>query len=288
MTAPSISAVILTLNEELNLSDCLASLEGLCHDIIVVDSGSTDGTLEIAKRYSARILQHPFETHAKQWNWAFQNIPFQGNWILALDADQRVSPGLRDEIAAVLHSIPADTDGYYLPRKQIFRGRWIRYGGYWPKYLLKLFRNGTGQADERELLDFRFYVRGKTALLKNPLIEQNENEQAILFWLKKHLRFIELLAQEEYGRRQNKNGWAIRPSTTGTPDQKVLWRKNLWYRMPLFIRPFLYFGYRYFIQLGFLDGPQGFLFHFLQGFWFRLMVDVRLAELDKEHARSRD
>ncbi len=278
----TISAVILTLNEEQNLPECLNSLRGWCRQIIVVDSGSTDRTLSIAKEHAALVLQHPFETHSKQWNWALKNAPIREEWVLAIDADQRISTELRDEITAEVSSSSADIAGYYLPRKQIFRGQWIRHGGYWPKYLLKLFRRGAGQSDEGELLDFRFYVKGKTRLLKNPLIEQNEKEQAILFWIQKHLRFIELLAQEEYARRHNRTKWTIQPSVTGNPDQRVLWRKTLWHRMPLYIRPFLYFGYRYFIQLGILDGPQGFLFHFLQAFWFRFMVDIRLAELERD------
>ncbi len=277
----TISAVILTLNEEKNLPECLSSLRGWCQQVIVVDSGSTDRTLLIAKEHGALVLQHPFETHSTQWNWAFKNAPIQGEWILAIDADQRVSPELRDEIIPSVSSAPANIAGYYLPRKQIFRGRWIRHGGYWPKYLLKLFRKGTAQSDENDRLDSRFYVKGETQLLKNPLIEQNENEQAILFWLQKHLRYIELLAQEEHQRQHDKKEWPLQPSATGTPDQKALWRKTVWGRMPLYVRPFLYFSYRYFIRLGILDGPQGFLFHFLQAFWFRLMVDIRLAELEK-------
>lgn len=281
VTPISISAVVLTHQEELNLQACLSSLEGWCGQIFVVDSGSTDQTVAIARQAGAQVFQHPFETHAKQWNWALKNLPFQGGWILALDADQRVSPELREEILKVLPGTPAEVVGYYLPRKQIFRGRWIRHGGYWTKHLLKLFRKGLAWADEKELVDFRFYVRGKTRCLKQPLAEENEKEKEIIFWLEKHLRFIELQAREEHLRRHEKLGWAMRPSLFGTPDQRILFWKRLWYRMPLFVRPFLYFGYRYFLRLGILDGPQGTLFHFLQAFWFRWMVDVRLQELER-------
>ncbi len=278
---PPVTAVVLTLNEELNLPACLDSLGGLCKQTFVVDSGSTDRTAEIAQRFGAQVIQHPFETHAKQWNWAFQRLPITGEWVLALDADQRVTPELKDEILHALPETPDEVAGYYLPRKQFFRGRWIRWGGYWPKHLLKLFRRGAAHSDEQELVDFRFYVRGETRCLKQPLIEENLKERHIAFWLQKHLRFIDLQAQEEYRRRHRRVGWAIPPAPLGTPDQRVLFWKRIWYWMPRYARPFLYYGHRYIFQLGVLDGRQGALFHFLQAFWLRLMIDVRLGELER-------
>ena len=193
-----------------------------------------------------------------------------------------MTPELREEISRALPQAPSTISGYYLPRKQFFRGQWIRHGGYWPKYLLKLFRRGAAESDERELLDFRFYVEGKTVCLRHPIIEQNKKERNISFWLQKHLRFIELLAQEESLRRHGQGGWRVQPSLWGTPDQQILWQKHFWYRMPLYVRPFLYFGYRYIFCLGFLDGWNGTLFHWLQGFWLRLMVDIRIGELERE------
>lgn len=273
------TAVILTLNEEKNLPACLESLSGWCQPIFIVDSGSTDGTAAIARRFGAELIPHPFETHSKQWNWALANLPGASEWVLALDADHRVSPELREEILRAIAAAPGDLQGFYVPRKQIFRGRWIRHGGYWPKYLLKLFRNGSACCDERELLDSRFTVEGSVGFLKQPLIEENLKEREILFWLQKHLRYVELQAQEEYRYRRNPDLQSRTTSPLGTPDQRILWLKQIWYRLPLGLRPFLYFGYRYFFQLGFLDGAEGALFHFLQAFWFRWMVDVRLGEL---------
>ena len=132
-----VSAVILTCNEEKNVEDCLKNLVDCVGEIFIVDSGSTDRTKEFAERYGAKVVFHPFETHAKQWNWAFQNLPLSREWVLALDADQRLSPELQEEIRSALAGALDDTDGFYLRRKQIFLGRWIQYGGYYPKYLLK-------------------------------------------------------------------------------------------------------------------------------------------------------
>ncbi len=277
----TISAVIPTLNEEKNIEACLNSLSSLCDEIFIVDSGSSDETLQIARKFGAQIVNHPYANAAKQWNWALNNLPLSGKWILCLDADQQLSSELQEEIRRTLKSPPTGVDGFYLCRRQIFRGRWIRHGGYYPKYLLKLFRAGKGISDENEFQDFRFYVPGKTEKLRYDLIEDNQKEWDINFWISKHTRFAELQAREEMMRRINGATWKIKPSLFGTPDQRVLWAKNFWYHLPLYVRPFLYFFYRYFIKLGFLDGKEGFVFHFFQGFWYRLLVDVKLDELRK-------
>lgn len=274
-----LSTIVLTYNEEKNIEICLKSLKPLAKEIFIVDSGSTDQTLQIAGRYTGRIYPHPFETHAKQWNWAFQNLPISSEWILALDADQRLSPELREEIRKVLKSPPPGIDGFYLCRRQIFRGQWIRHGGYYPKYLLKLFHRNKARSDENELLDFRFYVPGKTLKLRSDLIEDNRKDDNLSVWRGKHERFAKLQAQEEFSRRRNRSTWKIRPTPFGTPDQRTLWLKNIWYHLPLYGRPFLYFFYRYFLRFGFLDGKEGFIFHFFQGFWYRMMIDIRLNEL---------
>jgi glycosyltransferase involved in cell wall biosynthesis len=284
----SLAVVVLTFNEERNLAACLESVAGWTGEIFVVDSGSNDHTVDIAMRYGARVVMHPFENHAKQWNWALRHLPFTYEWALCLDADHRVTPELKEELRELFNagseSIRGQArlkavDGFYLKRQQIFRGKWIKHGGYYPKYLLKLFRHEHAWSDENELLDFRFYVEGETATLQHDLVEDNQNEFDISFWIAKHNRFAQLQAREELLRRRDNIAWSIRPSLFGTPDQRTLWLKRSWYLLPLYVRPCLYFFYRYILRLGFLDGKQGFLFHFLQGFWYRLLVDVVLDDL---------
>jgi glycosyltransferase involved in cell wall biosynthesis len=281
MATPAI--VVLTHNEELNLRACLESVQGLGSSLLVVDSGSTDRTVEIAADCGADVVVHPFESHTLQWAWALKQIGPNVDWVLGLDADQRLTPELRDELhdlfAASEHRLQA-YDGFYVRRRQIFRGRWIRHGGYYPKYLLKLFRVDKVRLDDRDLMDHHFYVAGKCGQLHHDLVEDNRNEAAISFWLSKHIRYADLHAREEIARRcDGDRAWLIRPSLFGSPDQRVIWCKRLWYRMPLYARPFLYFLYRYFVLGGILDGKQGFIFHFLQSFWYRLLVDIRLDDL---------
>ncbi len=280
----TLSTIVLTYNEEKNLETCLRSLQSLDAEVFIVDSGSSDRTLEIASRYTEKIYTHPFETHAKQWNWAFQNLPLSGDWILALDADQRLTPELQEEIQQdVLRGAPSQIGGFYIKRRQIFRNRWIRHGSYYPKYLLKLFRKGEGHSDENELLDFRFYVRRKTTKLRCDLIEDNQKDNDLNIWMAKHIRFAEIQAREEFLRRKNGIAWSIKPAFMGSPDQRTLLLKGLWHRLPLYVRPFLYFFYRYFLRFGFLDGKEGFIFHFLQGLWYRLLIDIHLDELRKKN-----
>ncbi len=277
-----LSVVVLTYNEELNLGACLDSLEGLECDLFVVDSGSTDRTIQIARDHGAGLLTHPFESHARQWRWAIENAPLRGEWVLGIDADQRLSPKLRSDIAQALGSGGSHAegiDGFYVVRRQVFRGRWIRHGGYYPKYLLKLFRRQAVKIDDQDLLDHHFYIEGHTRKLHGDLIEANRKEDDLEFWIAKHVRYARLHAEEELRRRGGSAAWPIRASLFGSPDERTVWLKRLWCRMPLFVRPFLYFFYRYVILLGFLDGKQGFIFHFLQGFWYRLLVDVQLDDL---------
>jgi glycosyltransferase involved in cell wall biosynthesis len=270
-----ITAVVLTMNEEANLAACLESLAGWTSELIVVDSGSTDRTVQIAREHGARVLYHPFETHALQWRWALSQLPSGANWILGLDADQRVTPELRRELEQRFAGSMGDVAGLYLNRRQIFRGQWIKHGGYYPKYLLKLFRKDAVRVDEGDLMDHRFYVDGRTEQLAHDIVEDNQNEHDIAFWIEKHNRYAIRHAREERQRR-DESIWPVTPRFFGTPDERSAWLRRRWYRLPLYVRPALYFFYRYVIRFGWMDGKQGFVFHFLHGFWYRLLIDIHL------------
>jgi len=283
-----ISIVFLTYNEEANLPACLDSVAQWAHETFIVDSGRTDRTLDIVRQYGATAFLHPFEGHTRQWNWALRNLPFSYDWALCLDADQRLTPELKRELTQLFgpdqQQPPDDIDGYYIKRRQVFLGRWIKHGGYYPKRLLKLVRHRNAWCDENELLDSRFYVKRRTGMLREDLIEENQKEHDIGFWTAKHIRYAELQAKEELLRRNGTAQWQVSPALLGTPDQRSLWFRRIWYRyMPLYARSFAYYFYRYVLRLGFLDGEEGFIFHFLQALWFRLLVDVKIEEL-----RNRD
>ncbi len=277
--APALSVIVLTFNEERNLAVCLGSVNALTSEIFVVDSGSTDRTVAIAREFGAAVTTHPFESHTRQWQWALATLPIKSTWVLALDADQSLTPELRDSLA---RKLPVWTSsgtpvGGYVNRRQIFRGRWIRHGGYYPKYLLKLFRRDAVVLDEHDLVDHHFHVNGPTASLDGDLIEDNRNEDAIAVWISKHNRYAERQAREETVRHAEPDR---RPTRAfGSADERTRFRKRIWYRLPLYARPFGYFIYRYVFRLGFLDGKEGFIFHFMQAFWYRLLVDINRDEL---------
>jgi len=230
--------------------------------MFVVDSGSTDRTLEIAAQFGAVILEHPFTTHTQQWAWALKNVPVESEWVLALDADQAIMSELAAEIRTQLGA--SAFDGLYVRRRQVFRGRWIKHGGYYPKYLLKLFRRDKVYLHAGDAVDHHFYVRGSCGKLHYDLIEANHKEDNISFWIDKHNRYAVLMAEEEQSNRGGGYEAPITASLFEGPDQRVMWLKRVWSRLPLFVRPALYFTYRYFLRAGFLDGKERFFFHFLQ------------------------
>lgn len=269
-----LTCIVLTFNEAQNLSACLDSLRRLRCDLVVVDSGSEDDTIGIATALGARIFTHPFETHAKQWLWAFQNVGITTDWVLALDADQQVSEALAESIERFLEA-PGRFEGAYVSRKQIFRGRWIRFGGYYPKLMLKMFHKDAVAVDLTDLVDHHFIVRGLTRILNGDLIEANLKEDSISVWIAKHNNYARLQAQQEFEARPR----AIPARLFGSADEKSAWLKRLWAEIPIYVRPCAYFVYRYVLRFGFLDGKQGFLFHFLQGFWYRLLVDINIDEM---------
>jgi glycosyltransferase involved in cell wall biosynthesis len=283
-----LTVVVLTHNEEANLAQCLESVSSWPTAVFVVDSGSTDRTVAIASAFGAHVVTHPFESHARQWQWALATLPIATEWVLAVDADQSVTPELRRTIERELPAWAGEDApvGAYVNRRQIFRGRWIRHGGYYPKYLLKLFRLDAVSIDAGDLVDHHFAVNGRTVILTGDLVEDNRNEQSIEAWIAKHNRYAAKQAIEEDRRQTDGERAGDRGRAFGTPDERVRFRKRIWNRLPLFVRPFLYFFYRYVIRLGFLDGTEGFIFHFMQAFWYRLLVDINRAELAAARAHG--
>lgn len=277
--ASAFSFIILSFNEEQHLPRLLKSISGLNAPIYILDSGSTDKTLEIAEQYGAVVAYHQFENHPKQWDYALNHFNVSTPWTIGLDADQIVTPELFNQLVNFDIAKHADVDGIYFNRKNFFKGKWIRFGGYYPKYLLKMFRTGVGFSDTNENMDHRFVVPGKTITWKKGhILEENLKENEISFWIAKHNRYSDLVAEEEVERMNALRQQTIKPNLFGDPYQRMAFLKKLWWSMPRFVRPFFYFTYRMIFQLGIFDGKTGIIFHFLQGFWFRIVIDIKIEE----------
>ncbi|MES2278829.1 MAG: glycosyltransferase family 2 protein [Bacteroidota bacterium] len=286
MSVP-LSIIILTYNEELHLPRLLASVKDLHAPVFILDSGSTDSTIQIGESYGATTLQHAFENHPRQWDFALKHFAITTPWVICLDADQVVTPELKELLINFDNSAYADINGIYFVRKYIFKGQWIKHGGYYPFYLLKMFRYGIGYSDLNENMDHRFIAPGKTLIWKEAyIIEENLKENNISFWIEKHNRYSDLLAQEEVERMKNQRMQTLKPNFRGSPDERTAWLKRLWWKMPRYVRPFLYFFHRFIFKFGFLDGRTGIMFHFMQGFWFRMVVDIKINEILKQEKNN--
>jgi len=271
---PRLSVIVLAHNEEANLPACLASLEQLECEVLVVDSGSTDATRNIAREAGAAVFEHPFETYGAQRNWAQRNLPLAADWVLHLDSDERLTPELVDEINGILLNQPEDVDGFLFRKRTLFMGRWMRHGGHYPSYHLRLFRKDRGACEER-LYDQHYVVRGSVGKLEHDYIDVLTSDLGV--WSARHVRWAELEACEIA--EASDSAGRVEPSLTGNPIQRRRWlREGFYWRLPLFLRAFAYWFYRYFVRLGFLDGTEGMIFHFLQGFWFRFLIDAKLFE----------
>ena len=274
----SISIVILTFNEEKNIIDCIESIIDFTDHIIVVDSGSTDRTLEILKSYPIKILYNPFINYSQQRNWALNNIEFSTEWVLNRDADHRATLKLKQELYNLFkQGISANVNGILVSRKTIFMGKWIKYGGHYPTYHAILFRLGKGKC-ENKLYDQHFLIEGDTITAKGDMVDMIT--ASLSSFTIRHDQWSNLEAYQQLKTDRDEQN-RIEANISGNPLEKRRYYKNLYEHFPLFVRPFIYFFIRYFIRLGFLDGKRGLIFHFLQCFWFRFLIDAKIYEIRK-------
>lgn len=279
MTMLPISVVVLTFNAEATIGATLTSARRISDDVHVVDSYSTDRTLEIARAAGATITQHPFENYGAQRNWAIETLPLKNPWELHLDADERLSDELANELHALMKAgPPTDIAGYYVPRLVHFHQRPLRHGGMYPIYHLRLFRRGRGRCESRKY-DQHFFVDGVTATLKNPMID--DIRLSLGEWTQRHNRW----ADAEVDELLAPSAGVIGGDGT-TPVARKRAQRSFYYRQPLFVRALLLFLYRYIWKRGFLDGREGLIFYVLQTFWFRFLVDAKLYERRKAMSRE--
>lgn len=267
--------VVMTYNEEHLIGDCLDSLADLDGEIFVVDDFSTDDTTARLAARGITFVQHKFINYAQQRNWAQAHVPFETEWVFHLDADERLTPELRQWLRDDFPTLSAQYDGFLFPRRAVFMGRWIKYGAHYPNnYHARLYRRGMGKCEEKAY-DQHFICSGREKIIyKRDII--NILTDSLDKFINSHNKWA---TQEAIGILSQQDPGEVIPKLSGNPVQRQRWLKNqLFNRTPLFARSFIYFLYRYFIRLGFLDGPEGLIFHFLQGCWFRFLVDAKVYE----------
>ncbi len=270
-----IDVLIQTFNEELNLAHTLESVKGWAHRIFVVDSGSTDRTVKIAEEYGASVVTHPWEGYAQQKNWALKNIPFQSPWILILDADEAVSPELRDEMLAIAQRNPDDVPqaGFYLNRVFVFLGKKIFHCGYFPSWNLRFFKTGKARYEER-LVHEHMIVDGPTEYLKHLLI--HEDRRGLEHFFAKHNRYSTLEAREIFEHPQD---W---PGLGGFIKDRIARRRFLKSRVvpKVPVSWVMRFLYMYVFRLGFMDGWAGWkLCNFISTYEF--LIQTKYQELKR-------
>jgi glycosyltransferase involved in cell wall biosynthesis len=265
------TVILLSFNSEDTLGATLSCARLVSDEIFVVDSYSKDGTVELARSLEATVVQHPFEHYGAQRNWAIDNLPITRPWQLHLDADELMEA----ELVTAIQALPEEPEysGYFLARYVRFLDRIMRHGGMSPTWHMRLFRTGAGRCEDRNYDQHFILKRGSSGRLPGAMVD--DVRMPLTEWTVRHNRWsdgevAELESVETEGRLQ--------PDIRGNPAQRKRFLRQQYNRMPLFIRPFALFVYRYFFRLGFLDGTEGLIFWVLQTFWFRFLVDAKIWE----------
>jgi len=269
-----IAAIVLTFNEEINIRPCLESLKGAVDEIFVLDSFSSDGTCQIARQYTSHVFQNKFVGYSQQRNWGLKHLPIQAKWVFWIDADERVSKQLASSLKTI-SKIKNEFIGYYVKRRLVFMGKSIRWGGYYPVKLLRLFKKESGRCETRRVNE-HFLVTGPIGMLEGDLIHEDKKDLSV--WIKKHKKYALLEAQELVDAKR-KSKIKKMDKLVGEASLKRILRERVWNYLPPFLRSFLYFFVRFFLLLGFLDGFRGLIFHLLQGLWYPLLIDVKYLRL---------
>lgn len=266
----------------MNISTCLKEAKKLTNNIIIVDSYSTDKTLEICKQNNCEIYQNIFINQANQLNWALENIAITSDWVIRLDADEYLTPELIDELKNKLHNLPHNINGVFFKRRVYFMDKWIKYGGYYPTLILRAWRNKKAICEERWMDEHMKLLEGDSVIFQYDFVDNNKKN--LHWWINKHNNYATREAIEQLNNEcSTLSEGHIKADFFGTQEQKKRWLKEkLYNKIPLGLKPFIYFIYRYIVRFGFLDGFRGLLFHVLQGFWYRFLVDAKVYEIKRK------
>lgn len=273
MINSNVTVIILTKNEEKNIERSISSVKSFVDRVIVVDSGSTDQTVEKAKALEAEVYVHtPFENHGKQFNWAVDNLNIQSKWIFRLDADEVVPPKLAQEIvnACKQHEFD-DVNAFEMRFKLFFLGRFLMHGGAYPFCKINIYKNGRARFNERPLGDNVVLNEGRYLQLKNDCLHYDF--KSLSDFINKHNWYADLEVDSYYRALDDEDS-----NISRTAKIRKSIRNNVYYKLPKYFRARLYYLFIYYVRLGFLDGEAGKVYAFIQAYFFRFIVDAKIYE----------
>lgn len=266
MPSHRVVVVIPVKDEEVHLRRCLESVGG-AWPVVVVDGGSSDGTVAIARECGVTVLERAWTGYAEQKNWALAHLPIESDWVLFLDADEQLTPALRDEIEDVVRT---DAAAFAIPRRYVFLGKELRHAWWYPDYQIRLFRRGRARFEER-LVHEHPVVDGVIRPLEQALI--HDNQKGLTAFLERHMRYAGLEAQERMRPSDGRQRGAFIGSKA---ERRRALKERVWYRLPL--RPLVRFWWLYIVKGGCLDGWRGLLFCRLIAH-YEFLIDVKTLEL---------
>lgn len=274
-----VSVIILTYNEEIHIRRCLENVNRFASNVFVVDCFSTDKTVEIVKSLGANVIQHAWPgNQAEQFNWALKNLVITTKWILRLDADEYLMPELIEELNHKLPALSYDVTGVIFNRRHIFMGKWMKRGIY-PVKLLRLFQTGKGVCEQRLMDEHIQLLEGRAVEFEHDFCDHNLND--LSWFCHKHVNYAIREAVDLLDIELDLTGAAETDENKHISAQALSKRmkKHKYAKQPLFWRSFAYFCYRYFLKGACLDGKIGFIWTFLQGWWYRTLVDAKVFEI---------
>lgn len=286
-----LTVVILTKNEEKNLRKCIESFCGIVKRFVIVDSFSTDGTEALCKQLDSELrangsqldfYQNKWMDYATQLNWGLTQTNITTEWSMRFDSDEELTEELVNEIEQKLPDVKEPVNGIILRRRVYFMGRWIKHGGRYPELLLRIFRTGKAMCEQKLMDEHMILSEGTTTTFQYDLIDNNQKD--LEWWTAKHNWYSnrEVLDHQMTLANQQVETLESGGQSSGQASMKRAVKNGGYYKLPKFWRAHIYFIYRYYIKLGFLDGPEGKIFHFLQAYWYRFLVDAKLYECEKK------
>lgn len=269
-----LTAIILTKNEEANIEKCIDSVREVAKRIVIVDSYSTDRTLDITRAMGGEIYQHEFENYGKQFQWAIDNTEIDTRWIFRFDADERLTKESAAELEKLcIENENTDVNGIIFTLEVTFLGRKLKHGGIYPFKKLCIFKRGMAYMEERAMDEQIILKSGRCVEMK--CISEHNDFKDLSYWITKHNWYATRAAKDYFDHIESGDDYS---NLDFTCKMRRIIKYKIYYNMPMRMRCFMNFVYRYWMRLGFLDGKEGFLYAFLQAYWYRILVDAKIYE----------